>query len=114
MGVSISAQTISITASALGGLIAGLLYDLLRTVRRGRSRAAGVICDLVFCVFCTGAMFLIGMAFCGGRPGFWEPFGFVSSFCLYLFGISPSIVPFFGTLWEKSGENIKKLDKIVK
>ena len=107
MGVSISAQTISITASALGGLIAGLLYDLLRTVRRGRSRAAGVICDLVFCVFCTGAMFLIGMAF-------WEPFGFVSSFCLYLFGISPSIVPFFGTLWEKSGENIKKLDKIVK
>ena len=64
MGVTIGAQTISIAASALCGLLAGLLYDLLRVVRRGGGRALGVICDLVFCLFCTGAMFLAGMVFC--------------------------------------------------
>ena len=33
MGVSIGAQTISITASAVLGLAAGLLYDILRQIR---------------------------------------------------------------------------------
>lgn len=101
MGVEIGAQTISITAACLCGLAAGLLYDLLRAVRRGASTAAGVVCDVVFCLYCTGAMFLVGMLFCDGRPGLWEPFGFLVSFGLYLFGISPSIGPFFGKCSQK-------------
>ncbi|MBR0208967.1 MAG: hypothetical protein IJQ43_08725 [Oscillospiraceae bacterium] len=111
MGVAIGAQMISIAASALCALLAGLLYDLLRTVRRGGGRARGVICDLVFCLFCTGAMFLTGMVFCGGRPGFWEPFAFLAVFALYLFGVSPSITPFFGICREKCAIIFKKEKK---
>ena len=114
MRVTIGAQTISIAASALCGLLAGLLYDLLRVVRRGGGRALGVICDLVFCLFCTGAMFLTGMVFCGGRPGFWEPFSFLTVFGLYLFGVSPSITPFFGNCREKCAVFLKKQRKKVK
>ena len=85
MGVTIGAQTISIAAAAFCGLLAGLLYDLLRVLRRGGGRALGVICDVFFCLFCTGAMFLTGMVFCGGRFGFWEPFSFMTVFGLAVF-----------------------------
>ena len=114
MGVTIGAQTISIAAAALCGLLAGLLYDLLRVLRRGGGRALGVICDAVFCLFCTGAMFLAGMVFCGGRPGFWEPFSFLTVFGLYLFGVSPSITPFFGICREKIADLLKKGKKNAK
>ena len=111
MGVSISAQTISIAAASLGGLLAGLLYDLLRVLRRGGGRLRALCCDLFFCLFCTAAMFLTGMVFCAGRPGFWEPFFFLAVFGLYLCGISPSISPFFGTLKGKITIFLKKLKK---
>lgn len=114
MGVSIGAQMISIAASALGGLLAGLLYDLLRTLRRGGGRALGVCCDVFFCLFCTGAMFLTGMIFCAGRPGFWEPFSFLAVFGLYLFGVSPSIKPVFGIYGEKCVQMLKKGRKNAK
>ena len=90
MGVEIGAQMISIAASALCGLLAGLLYDLLRVVRSGGGRALAAVCDLLFCLFCTGTMFLTGMVFCDGRPGLWEPVSFLAVFALYLMGISPS------------------------
>ena len=41
------------------------------------------------------------MLFCEGRLGVWEPAGFLALFGLYLFGISPSIVPIFGICREK-------------
>ncbi|HAJ65582.1 MAG TPA: hypothetical protein DCM61_03250 [Clostridiales bacterium] len=111
MGVSIGAQTISITAAALGGLTAGLLYDLLRQIRFSTGRAAGVLCDLFFCLVCTTELFMIGMLFCDGRLGVWEPAGFVAAFGLYLFGISPSVTPLFGIYREKMLVFLKKLAK---
>lgn len=114
MGVAVSAQMISLAASALGGLLAGLLYDLLRVLRYGAGKAAGVICDLFFCLFCTGAMFLTGMVFCGGRPGFWEPFTFLAVFGLYLFGVSPSIWGHLCKMRRKIRKNAEKRDENAK
>ena len=114
MGVSIGAQMISIAASSLCALAAGLLYDLLRALRCRGGRAVGVICDLFFCLFCTGAMFITGMIFCGGRPGFWEPFAFLAVFALYLFGVSPSVSTVFGKYREKCAFLIEKREKIEK
>ena len=114
MGVEIGAQMISIAASALCGLLAGLLYDLLRVVRSGGGRALAAVCDLLFCLFCTGTMFLTGMVFCDGRPGLWEPVSFLAVFALYLMGISPSITPFFGIYKEKCALLRKKEQKKVK
>lgn len=114
MGVSIGAQTIAIAASAFCALLAGLLYDLLRAVRHGGGAVLGWICDLFFCLFCTAAMFLTGMIFCGGRPGFWEPFTFLAVFALYLFGVSPSISPYFGIRREKCAVLLKKAKKKAK
>ena len=111
MGVSIGAQTISITAAALGGLAAGLLYDLLRQIRAAGGRTASFFCDVIFCIFCTAELFLIGMLFCEGRLGVWEPAGFLALFGLYLFGISPSIVPIIGICREKMLCFLKKIAK---
>ena len=114
MGVEIGAQTISITAAAFCGLMAGLLYDLLRVLRRGAGRAAGLICDLFFCLFCTSSLFLVGMAFCAGGLGVWEAGGFLGVFALYLWGVSPTVVPAIGILREKSAFFLKKLRKTAK
>lgn len=112
--MSIGAQTISITAAALGGLAAGLLYDLLRQIRAVGGRTAGFLCDLFFCLFCTAELFLVGMLFCEGRLGVWEPAGFLTAFGLYLFGISPSVTPVFGIYREKMRVFLKKVRKNVK
>ncbi len=114
MGVTIGAQTISVTAAALGGLLAGLLYDLLRVIRRGAGRAAGFVCDLVFCLFCTGTLFLVGMAFCEGGLGIWECCGFLLLFALYITGVSPSVRPTFGKIREKCAFILKKQRKTAK
>ena len=108
MGVSISAQTISIAAASLGGLLAGLLYDLLRVLRRGGGRLRALCCDLFFCLFCTASLFLVGMLFCEGRLGLWEAASFLCAFCLYLFGVSTSISPFFGICREKLLKKFRK------
>ncbi|MBQ7473811.1 MAG: hypothetical protein IJS79_05635 [Oscillospiraceae bacterium] len=111
MGISIGTQTISITAAALAGLSAGLLYDLLRQIRAATGKAAGLICDVLFCLYCTAALFLIGMFFCEGRLGVWEPAGFLAAFGLYLFGISPSVAPVFGICAKKIRFFLKKAAK---
>ena len=98
MGVSIGAQTISVAAAALCGLLGGLLYDLLRALRGGRRRAFALACDLAFCLYCTGSLFLVGMAFCAGKLGVWECCGFLGVFALYLAGVSPSVAPAFGSI----------------
>ena len=114
MGVTIGAQTISVTAAALCGLTAGLLYDMLRVLRRGGGRTAGFVCDLAFCLFCTLSLFRVGMAFCEGRLGVWECSGFLALFALYILGVSPSVVPLFGILREKCEKILKKQQKTAK
>ncbi len=114
MELSIGAQTISVTAAALCGLVAGLLYDLLRQLRHAGGRTLAFVCDLAFCLYCTFSLFLVGMLFCGGRLGFWEPAAFVGIFWLYCFGVSPSITPFFGICAKKSAVFLKKHAKKVK
>ena len=114
MGVELGAQTISVTAASLCGLLAGLLYDLLRAVRRGGGRARGLICDLFFCLFCTVSLFLVGMAFCEGGLGVWEAGGFLALFALYLWGVSPSVAPAIGIIREKCAFFLKKQRKTAK
>ena len=114
MGVTVGTQAISISAAALGGLLAGLLYDLLRMIRRGGGRTAGFLCDLGFCLFCTGELFLIGMAFCGGSLGIWECCAFVLVFWMYLAGVSPSVAPIIGIIRKSGEKNLKKSRKSTK
>ncbi len=114
MEIPIGTQTIALTAAAVCGASSGLLYDLLRAIRRGASRSVQTACDLFFCLFCTGVMFLLGMVFCEGRPGVWEGTVFLVGFGLYLFGVSPSIAPFFGICREKCADFLKNRRKKVK
>ena len=110
MRTDTSVQMISAAASAFFGLCSGLIYDILRPLRKV-SRAAAAVCDMLFCMICTLAMFIIGMAFCGGRPGFWECALFVGAFAAYLWGISPTVAPIFCKIAEKISNFIKKLKK---
>lgn len=114
MAITVGEQTIAITAAALCGLSAGLLYDLLRPLRHAVSRFGAALCDVVFCLYCTAAMFLVAMLFCRGRAGVWEGLGFVAVFVLYIWGVSPSIAPIFGILVKKTAGFLKKAEKIVK
>lgn len=114
MELSIGAQTISVTAAALCGLVAGLLYDLLRQLRAVSGAFLAGCCDVFFCLYCTLSLFCVGMLFCGGRLTLWEPAAFLGVFALYLFGVSPSVSPVFGTVREKSAKIIEKRRKNAK
>ena len=114
MELSIGAQTISVAAAALCALAAGLLYDLLRPLRAASGPVPAVLCDMLFCLYCTLSLFCVGMLFCGGRLSLWEPAAFLSVFGLYLFGVSPSVSPIFGIFHRKRAKNIEKRDEKAK
>lgn len=114
MGVSVGEQTIAISAAALCALSAGLLYDLLRVLRRGASRVGSLVCDTLFCLYCTFSLFAVGMIFARGHALFWEAAAFLTVFGLYQLGVSPSISPAFGTLLGKIAKNLKKDRQKVK
>ncbi len=104
------AQMSSAAASAFFGLCSGLLYDMLRPLR-GISKAVGAACDILFCLLCTAAMFITGMAFCGGRPGLWECLLFISTFAAYLWVISPSVSPIFCKIAKNIADRLKNISE---
>jgi hypothetical protein len=58
MGVAISQQVFSLTGALLLGLGLGLVYDLLRLLRRSHGIAAEIALDLLFWALATLTLFL--------------------------------------------------------
>ena len=94
MGLSIRAQSLSLLCALLLGMGLGLLYDMLRPIRR---RSGDLFWDLLFCLCASAAAFLFAMR-TGSTRGIGE-----TLFCaLGLFGyfqlLSPVLLPVFDKL----------------
>ena len=94
MGLSIRAQSLSLLWALLLGMGLGLLYDMLRPIRR---RSGDLFWDLLFCLCASAAAFLFVMR-TGSARGIGE-----TLFCtLGLFGyfqlLSPLLLPVFDKL----------------
>ena len=79
MELPISLQLLQAGLAFLLGAAAGVVYDLLRTVRLLlRSRVADWVCDALFCIGCACGLFVLGLSVGEGRQrGFLTVFVFL-------------------------------------
>ena len=92
MAQSIRSQGLSLLlACALGGGL-GLLYDLLRPLRR---RSRDWIWDTLFCLAAAVSGFCFSMHAETGRLGTGELFSLLAGFCIYIHFLSLLLFPKF-------------------
>ena len=107
-------QAAALLLACLLGMAAGLLYDLLRPLRRVLRQPWAALADLLYglCVF-TG-LFLFAMSAGDGRLGLWELSAALLGFLLYLHRLSPFLLPLFTAAAAKTGESLAKLGRWTK
>ncbi len=95
MGIPVTGQALEAALSLLFGIMAGLVYDLLRVVRRAFNKpAVTMVSDGLFWCVCALGMFALGMS--AGR-GEQRIFMLVLAFLgatLYFLTVSPLILEF--------------------
>lgn len=81
---------------ALGmGIAVGLVYDLLRPLRRRTGKAAGAALDVLFCLLSGFMVFSFAMGAGDGRLGLWELTAALLGFVGYLYTLSRPILRIF-------------------
>lgn len=111
MGLGIRAQAASLLFACAGGAGLGILYDLLRPIRH---RGGDTLWDLLFCVCAAGLAFLLAMRAESGALGTGEIAFCLVGLLLYLWLLSPLLLPVFEKTAETIGAIFKKAQFIAK
>ena len=113
MAQSIRVQALFLLLAAGLGAGLGLLYDLLRPLRR---RTNDALWDLLFCLAAALGCFCFAMYSGSGRLGSGELATALAGFLLYVHALSPSVAPVLerltrriGNIWIFMGGRLKKI-----
>ena len=107
MGLPIRAQALSLLLALGTGAALGLLYDLLRPIRR---RGRDAIWDVLFCAASSSLCFLLALREENGRLAGGQLLGGLLGFCLYLHLLSPLFLPTLercALFWEQNWKSMK-------
>lgn len=91
MSVDILIQTKALAFALFLGFVLGLVYDLVRPIRRRSSTWAERVLDALFALFSGSAVFLYALAAPGGRLGVWELCFTLLGFLMYTHFLSDRI-----------------------
>ena len=111
MGLEIRAEALSLLLAGGLGAGLGLLYDLLRPLRQ---RGGESFWDLLFCVTAAGAAFLFAMRAENGVLGTGEMLLSLTGLLLYLWCLSPLLLPRWEGKVQKTGVILKKTQEYAK
>ena len=107
MGLPIRAQALSLLLALGTGAALGLLYDLLRPIRR---RGRDAVWDVLFCAASASLCFLLALREENGRLAGGQLLGGLLGFCLYLHLLSPLFLPTLercALFWEQNWKSMK-------
>ena len=88
-------QALRLLLALLLGLSTGLLYDLLRPLRRAAGMIAAAGLDALFCLLTGAGIFLFAMSAGDGKLGQWELCAALLGFLAWLHLLSPFVQPVF-------------------
>ena len=114
MGAKPSTQVLALLSSLLLGSGLGLAYDLLRPPRRAGGRGTGTVLDLLFALLAGAAAFLKAMGQAEGHLGLWELTAVGLGFLLYLYALSPLLLPLLERWYHMMFNTIRLFKKIEK
>lgn len=95
MEISLGLQALRLLLALLLGLSTGLLYDLLRPLRRAAGMIAAAGLDALFCLLTGAGIFLFAMSAGDGKLGQWELCAALLGFLAWLHLLSPFVLPVF-------------------
>ena len=112
MGLPIRTQALSLLLALGAGATLGLLYDLLRPLRR---LSRDTLWDALFCAAAAAVCFLLALREENGRLAGGQLLGGLLGFCLYLHLLSPLFLftldhaaPFGAKNWKATEDCFKK------
>lgn len=120
VGQSIEGQALELLVFLLGGALLGLMYDMLRPIRRAAGRGGGAL-DVLFCALGGALFFTLAMRTGSGRMGTWSLAAAAVGFCMYMQTLSALLLPVFAAIdaaavraWQGCKKVIKKFCKYAK
>ena len=120
VGQSIEGQALELLAFLFGGALLGLMYDMLRPIRRAAGRGGGAL-DVLFCALGGALFFTLAMRTGSGRMGTWSLAAAAVGFCMYMQTLSALLLPVFAAIgaaavraWQGCKKVIKKFCKYAK
>jgi len=91
MEINVLSQAKALGYALVLGFVLGLVYDLVRPVRRRSSTWGECILDVLFALFSGSAVFIYALAAPSGRLGVWELMFALCGFLLYTYLLSNRI-----------------------
>ena len=113
MGQSIEGQVLELLAFLLGGAMLGLVYDMLRPIRRAAGRGGGAL-DVLFCALGGALFFLLAMRSESGRMGTWSLAAAAVGFCMYMHTLSALLLPAFTAVDTAAAGAARGCKKVIK
>lgn len=113
MGQSIEGQALELLAFLLGGALLGLVYDMLRPIRRAAGRGGGAL-DVLFCAAGGALFFLLAMRTGSGRMGTWSLAAAAVGFCMYMQTLSAVLMPAFTAVDTAAAGAARGCKKVIK
>ncbi len=113
MGQSIEGQALELLAFLLGGAMLGLVYDMLRPIRRAAGRGGGAL-DVLFCALGGALFFLLAMRTGSGRMGTWSLAAAAVGFCMYMQTLSALLLPAFTAVDTAAAGAARGCKKVIK
>ena len=118
MALSIRLQAVSLLLACALGMGLGLMYDLLRPIRR---RSGDFVWDLLFCFCATVSAFLFAMRSPNGVLGTGDLLLAMLGLLLYFHLLRPVLLPVFGKIdrtfggfWINTQKSLKKVAQAAK
>ena len=93
MEISLVKQAAALLAALALGALLGLLYDMIRPVRRRCAAWGAAVLDVLYGMVCGFCVFIYVLAAPGGRLGVWELGFSLLGFLLYLHILSDIVYP---------------------
>lgn len=113
VGQSIEGQALELLAFLLGGAMLGLVYDILRPIRRAAGRGGGAL-DVLFCAAGGALFFLLAMRTGSGRMGTWSLTAAAVGFCMYMQTLSAVLLPAFTAVDTAAAGAARGCKKVIK
>ena len=114
MEIRVEEQALALALAFGLGLGTGLLYDLLRPLRRRGGKLLAAAADAVFALVSAFLLFLFAMQADNGRLGTWELAAALLGFLLYMHALSPVMLPVLESLYQLTGKSLRSLEKNLK
>lgn len=114
MEIHITQQAAALALAFVMGLDIGLLYDLLRPLRRLGGKPLAAATDAVFALASAFGLFLFAMKADNGRIGTWELASALLGFLLYMHALSPGVLPVLEKIFQIIGNCLESARKYLK